>query len=110
MILFSSARILIRYKQNMIFVGIVDSSGIRFHVSSKLRKYDAGILELGLEYTDKMAIPPGQEDFPLSGYCVSECTAVVSNYCLAVCTTYSIMHSGRVINSVWTKESIRRVR
>lgn len=41
---------------------------------------DAGVIELGLEYTDKMAIPPGQERFPLSGYCVSECTAVVRNF------------------------------
>lgn len=38
---------------------------------------DAGVIELGLEYTDKMAIPPGQDLFSLSGYCVSECTAVV---------------------------------
>ena len=38
---------------------------------------DAGVIELGLEYTDKMAIPPKQVDFSLSGYCVSECTAVV---------------------------------
>jgi len=31
-------------------------------------------MELGLEYTDKMAIPPGQMAFPLSGYCVADCT------------------------------------
>lgn len=31
-------------------------------------------MELGLEYTDKMAIPPGQTAFPLSGYCVADCT------------------------------------
>nr|CAH7713214.1 unnamed protein product [Callosobruchus chinensis] len=55
---------------------VVDSSGIRFHVSSKLKKMDAGVIELGLEYTDKMAIPPGQEQFPLSGYCTSACTSM----------------------------------
>lgn len=38
---------------------------------------DAGVIELGLEYTDKMAIPPLQESFPLIGYCTSACTAVV---------------------------------
>lgn len=59
-------------------VGIIDSSGIRFHVSSILREMDAGVLELGLEYTDKMIIPPKQSSFSLSGYCVTECTAVVS--------------------------------
>lgn len=40
--------------------GNVDSSGIRFIVTKSLRKYDAGVIELGLEYTDKMAIPPRQ--------------------------------------------------
>lgn len=56
----------------------VDSSGIRFYITPKLRPMDAGVIELGLEYTDKMAIPPNQERFQLSGYCVSECTAVVN--------------------------------
>ncbi|KAF5286084.1 hypothetical protein FQA39_LY16430 [Lamprigera yunnana] len=54
----------------------IDSSGIKFYVVSQLRAYDAGVIELGLEYTDKMAIPPGQESFALTGFCVSECTAV----------------------------------
>ncbi|KAG5875052.1 hypothetical protein JTB14_026183 [Gonioctena quinquepunctata] len=56
--------------------GMIDSSGIRFHVSKKLKEMDAGVIELGLEYTDKMAIPPGQESFPLIGYCTSACTAM----------------------------------
>ncbi|XP_018325349.1 tyramine beta-hydroxylase [Agrilus planipennis] len=54
----------------------IDSSGIRFDIVSKLRPMDAGVIELGLEYTDKMAIPPNQEEFSLSGYCIVECTAV----------------------------------
>uniref|UniRef100_A0A1B0D5V1 Uncharacterized protein n=1 Tax=Phlebotomus papatasi TaxID=29031 RepID=A0A1B0D5V1_PHLPP len=54
--------------------GTVDSSGMRLKIVSKLRKFDAAVMELGLEYTDKMAIPPGQVGFPLSGYCISECT------------------------------------
>ncbi|XP_063221967.1 tyramine beta-hydroxylase [Bacillus rossius redtenbacheri] len=54
----------------------VDSSGVRLHISPRLRAFDGGVLELGLEYSDKMAVPPGQRDFPLSGYCISECTAV----------------------------------
>ena len=44
---------------------------------SKLRKHDAAIMELGLEYSDKMAIPPGVLGFPLSGYCIAECTQTV---------------------------------
>ncbi|KAL5011858.1 hypothetical protein ScPMuIL_010409 [Solemya velum] len=56
--------------------GIIDSSGIRFYVTSQLRKYDAGIMELGLEYTDKMAIPPHQEKFLFEGFCIKECTEI----------------------------------
>ena len=60
--------------------GITDNSGMRFHVTQNLRPYDAGIIELGLVYSDKMAIPPSQESFSLSGYCLPECTATVNNH------------------------------
>uniref|UniRef100_A0A6G1SKP1 Dopamine beta-hydroxylase n=1 Tax=Aceria tosichella TaxID=561515 RepID=A0A6G1SKP1_9ACAR len=53
--------------------GLVDSSGLRFHYSPELRPFDAGVLEIGLEYTDKNSIPPNMV-VPLAGYCVSECT------------------------------------
>lgn len=53
----------------------VDSSGLLFHYTNKLRQFEAGILEVGLEYTDKYAIPPNQV-LPLVGHCVSECTRV----------------------------------
>uniref|UniRef100_A0A2C9LHW4 DOMON domain-containing protein n=1 Tax=Biomphalaria glabrata TaxID=6526 RepID=A0A2C9LHW4_BIOGL len=56
--------------------GRMDNSGIRFYVTSQLRKNEAGIMELGLEYINKMAIPPGQKKFKLSGYCVQDCTRV----------------------------------
>ncbi|XP_066249542.1 tyramine beta-hydroxylase isoform X1 [Euwallacea similis] len=65
----------IHYNNPELKKGFIDSSGIRFYVSDKLRRMDAGIIELGLEYTDKMAIPPGQESFPLTGYCISSCTS-----------------------------------
>ena len=58
-------------------LGILDQSGMRFLVTKNLRPYDAGIMELGLVYTDKMAIPPKMESFSLTGYCLPECTAVV---------------------------------
>lgn len=54
----------------------VDSSGMEFWVTNKLRPNDAGIIELGLEYSDKMAIPPKQEGFLLTGVCNRECTSV----------------------------------
>ena len=37
---------------------------MRFLVTKNLRPYDAGIMERGLVYTDKMAIPPKLEAFP----------------------------------------------
>ncbi|XP_050547587.1 dopamine beta-hydroxylase-like [Daktulosphaira vitifoliae] len=65
----------VHYNNPGLIKGIVDSSGIRLYITPNLRKYDAAVVELGLEYTDKMAIPPNQSDFTLSGYCISECTA-----------------------------------
>ncbi|XP_003743549.1 dopamine beta-hydroxylase [Galendromus occidentalis] len=53
---------------------IIDSSGVQIHYTDRLRQHDIGILEVGLEYTDKMAVPPGQPKFDLKGYCISECT------------------------------------
>ncbi|XP_050300563.1 tyramine beta-hydroxylase [Anthonomus grandis grandis] len=66
----------VHYNNPGLISGVIDSSGIRFYVSDKLRKMDAGIIELGLEYTDKMAIPPGQNTFSLTGYCISSCTSI----------------------------------
>ncbi|KAG1652656.1 Dopamine beta-hydroxylase [Nymphon striatum] len=57
----------------------IDSSGISFFYTQTLRKYDAGTMELGLEYTDKMAIPPGQNAFQLDSFCVAECTRIGLN-------------------------------
>ena len=48
--------------------------GIKLHMTPKLRKYDAGIMELGLIYNNWMAIPPRMSSFTLTGVCVSECT------------------------------------
>lgn len=62
------------------FLDVIDSSGIRLYISQKLKPMDAGVMELGLEYTDKMAIPPQQEIFSLSGYCISACTSMVILY------------------------------
>lgn len=57
---------------------IIDSSGIRVFYqggnTEKLRQYDAGIMEIGLEYNPKNSIPPQSPGFHLHGYCLSECT------------------------------------
>ncbi len=53
---------------------IIDQSGIRIYYTSKLRKSDAAIMEVGLEYNPKNSIPPQTNAFRISGYCASECT------------------------------------
>ena len=63
--------------------GVKDNSGMKFVVTQNLRSHDSGIMELGLVYTDKMAIPPGQNSFALHGYCLPQCSAVVS---IHICT------------------------
>ncbi|CAF1262071.1 unnamed protein product [Rotaria sordida] len=55
---------------------IIDQSGIRIYYTTKLRKYDAGIIEVGLEYNPKNSIPPGSTAFRVFGYCDSECTQI----------------------------------
>lgn len=64
--------------------GLIDESGMRIKVVSNLRKYDAAIMELGLEYSDKMAIPPNILGFPLSAHCIAECTKIVEFQLLIV--------------------------
>nr|QQY02559.1 dopamine beta-hydroxylase [Cryptocotyle lingua] len=54
--------------------GKIDNSGFRFFVTSQLRKFDVGVIELGLVYSPRNSIPPGQKMFKLSGYCGSQCT------------------------------------
>ncbi|KAJ3605773.1 hypothetical protein NHX12_027817 [Muraenolepis orangiensis] len=56
------------------FYGRPDSSGIRLWFTPSLRRYDAGIMELGLVYTPLMAVPPKQSSFDLTGYCTAKCT------------------------------------
>lgn len=57
--------------------GVVDNSGFTITYSDQLRPYDAGILELGLIYSDANSIPPKQAAFPITGYCVADCTQYV---------------------------------
>ncbi|XP_072948838.1 tyramine beta-hydroxylase isoform X2 [Epargyreus clarus] len=82
----------------------VDSSGIVLHVTANKRRYDAAIMELGLEYTDKMAIPGGQEAFPLTGYCIPQCTGVgLPEHGIIVFG--SQLHTHLTGIAVWTRHS-----
>ncbi|KAG7477279.1 hypothetical protein MATL_G00092850, partial [Megalops atlanticus] len=67
-------RLEVHYHNPVHISGRQDSSGIRLYYTPTLRKYDAGIMELGLVYTPVMAIPPREQYFQLTGYCTAKCT------------------------------------
>ncbi|XP_060697221.1 dopamine beta-hydroxylase [Hemiscyllium ocellatum] len=67
-------RLEVHYHNPLRLSGRLDSSGIRLFYTPTLRKVNAGILELGLVYTPVMAIPPGEANFELTGYCTARCT------------------------------------
>ncbi|XP_062869784.1 dopamine beta-hydroxylase [Trichomycterus rosablanca] len=67
-------RLEVHYHNPLLISGRHDSSGIRLWFTPSLRRFDAGIMELGLVYTPVMAIPPHQRNFQLTGYCTSKCT------------------------------------
>ncbi|GBL79541.1 Dopamine beta-hydroxylase [Araneus ventricosus] len=70
----------VHYNNPTLREGVIDSSGIKLTYTPSLREHDAGVMELGLEYTNKMAIPQHQADFKLTGYCVAECTRVLTEF------------------------------
>lgn len=53
--------------------GIMDSSGIRFYHTPVRRKYDAGILSIGIEPEWQHIIPPGYKRVVSEGHCVGQC-------------------------------------
>ncbi|WKY17182.1 hypothetical protein Q1695_001644 [Nippostrongylus brasiliensis] len=65
----------LHYNNPQLLYGYADRSGFEFVVTPKLRKYDAGIMEVGLIYSDANSIPPGQRNFPLTGHCIADCTS-----------------------------------
>ncbi|XP_043914795.1 dopamine beta-hydroxylase [Protopterus annectens] len=67
-------RLEVHYHNPLKLKGHKDSSGIRLYYTPTLRRYDAGIMELGLVYTPVMAIPPQETNFVLTGYCTDKCT------------------------------------
>eukprot|EP01120_Amphizonella_sp_Union-15-10_P003465 TRINITY_DN13883_c0_g1_i1.p1 TRINITY_DN13883_c0_g1~~TRINITY_DN13883_c0_g1_i1.p1 ORF type:complete len:538 (+),score=55.78 TRINITY_DN13883_c0_g1_i1:127-1740(+) len=54
---------------------IFDSSGIRIHYTTALRKYDAGVMTLGDPLTRLPSIPPGLPDNKYETNCPTQCTS-----------------------------------
>jgi hypothetical protein len=53
---------------------ITDTSGVRLHYTTSLRKHDAGVLSVGMDPNWRHLIPPGQPEVVSEGHCISACT------------------------------------
>lgn len=53
-------------------LGIRDTSGMRLYYTSHLRKYDMGVLQLGISVFPIHFIPPGAEAFLSYGLCKTD--------------------------------------
>ncbi|XP_020625361.1 DBH-like monooxygenase protein 1 [Orbicella faveolata] len=54
--------------------GLIDSSGMRIYYTKQLRKYDAGILQVGAGVDYTMLIPPRQRNWQTNGFCTKDCS------------------------------------
>ncbi|CAG5121431.1 unnamed protein product [Candidula unifasciata] len=61
----------IHYNNAKLAAGLADSSGVRVYYTTRLRKYDAGNVQIG---QNDLQIPPGVAAFPQYGFCSSDCT------------------------------------
>ncbi|XP_064622631.1 DBH-like monooxygenase protein 1 homolog [Lineus longissimus] len=65
----------VHYDNQQMLEGLRDNSGLRFRYTSKLRQYDAGVLEIGhTVWWPPMLIPPKAKEFKVNTYCSSQCT------------------------------------
>ncbi|XP_071651989.1 MOXD1 homolog 1-like isoform X1 [Temnothorax longispinosus] len=53
---------------------VTDSSGIRLHLTPKLRPQEAGILVAGIAVSPLHVIPPKRQEYATAGYCTPHCT------------------------------------
>ncbi|XP_021501944.1 DBH-like monooxygenase protein 2 [Meriones unguiculatus] len=65
-------RLEVHYSNFQNLPGLRDTSGIRLYYTSHLRRYDMGVLELGISVFPIHFIPPGAESFLSYGLCKTE--------------------------------------
>ncbi|KAL0108119.1 hypothetical protein PUN28_015016 [Cardiocondyla obscurior] len=53
---------------------VIDSSGIRLHLTPKFRSQEAGILVAGVAVSPLHLVPPQQKEYATAGYCTPHCT------------------------------------
>lgn len=90
----------------ILFVGVRDSSGIEFTYTDEPQKHRAGILTVGHSVYSGMIIPPGRDDYTITGMCSGQCTEKVcgvfyyfmtneSTKCTSVTNYYSVYTTRR---------------
>lgn len=55
--------------------GMIDSSGMRMKLTSKLRQHEAYAIAIAQSVSNYQVIPPHEEAFVSRGYCPAQCTA-----------------------------------
>ncbi|XP_066019013.1 LOW QUALITY PROTEIN: DBH-like monooxygenase protein 1 [Pocillopora verrucosa] len=87
--------------------GRVDSSGVRIYYTDKLRKYDSGIVSVGVRVNNWHIIPPKQKDWLSIGYCTAECTESIFNSTSlqggGINVFASILHTHLAGRAIWTR-------
>ncbi|XP_036406018.1 DBH-like monooxygenase protein 1 homolog [Megalops cyprinoides] len=53
--------------------GVIDSSGLRLFHTPLLRRYDAGVIEIGVWVSLYHMLPPGLQEYISEGHCTQEC-------------------------------------
>ncbi|XP_058803916.1 MOXD1 homolog 1 [Phymastichus coffea] len=53
---------------------VIDSSGVRLHLTPNIRKMEAGILVAGVAVSPLHMVPPQQKEYATAGYCTPQCT------------------------------------
>lgn len=69
----------IHYDNPNFVKGQKDSSGLSFYYTDNLRKYDAGIVSVGVKVNSWHIIPPKQKNWLSVGYCMHQCTESLFN-------------------------------
>ena len=78
---FASEHILIEvhYNNEMLVGGIVDSSGLQFFYTTEEPEHRAGVLFMGVAVSPVLVVPPGQDQFAVTGECSFDCLDRVSD-------------------------------
>ncbi|KAL4649087.1 DBH-like monooxygenase protein 1 isoform X1 [Arapaima gigas] len=63
----------VHYDNPALQQGVVDSSGLRLYYTPILRRYDAGVIEMGVWVSLYHMLPPGLPGYVSEGHCTQQC-------------------------------------